>query len=123
MVTPYGQMSTSWGTGEEGKGDYSTLLKTAGTAYLESRQDAVRQVGILEERLVTLENMGLKGGAIYRRTEAELAAARRNAQLQLQEEFSDREWSFLGKTGIATGIAVGIGALVLLLVASQRLAK
>lgn len=83
------------------------------TAVAEGVSDPHKQAMVWEQRMVTLQQMGVSAdNPIYRSAQARYEAALRAVSSDLEEEQSTREWRALGKAGIATGIVVGIGLIV-----------
>lgn len=99
---------------------WAPVLQTA----VEAASDPYRRVAILQERLVTLERMGIsKSGALYRRTQAELSAAQRKLTLQEESLESTREWRGLGKGAIGVGIFAGLSLTALLVILAARVRR
>jgi hypothetical protein len=91
------------------------------TAIVEGAGDPHKQALLWEQRLLSLEQAGFSPSSMpYRSAKARYDAALQAAGLEAEEEQSTREWRALGKAGIATGIVIGIGGLVLLGVALKR---
>lgn len=114
-------MAPADGSEDSQQANWASWISTAAGAYAEA-QDAHQQVYILRERLVTLESMGIGADSwLYRRTEAKLAAAEREAGLEEETESAARSWNVLAQAGLTTGIGVGLAVIVVLGLVARKL--
>lgn len=111
----------------EGSSDYTSYLQQLAPlvqAGVEAVSDPYQRVAILQQRLVTMQQIGLPANNwMVRRTQAQLQAAQRKLSIQEEGLQSTREWRGLGKAGIATAVVAGIGLTVLLGVLASAVSR